>query len=275
MSCVARALWFVEHNLAEPFALGDAAAAAGVGPHHLARAFQSATGHTVMGYARARRLSEAARALAEGRRDILGLALETGYGSHEAFTRAFRDHFGVTPEAARAGAATSLNLTENLPMTDIVKIRLPEPRFAERPAFRLAGYETSMGRAEASAIPALWGRFATHFGHVPNQIGGDAYGLCRGEDDQGRIAYLAGVEVSRFDDLPAEFARASLPAARYAAFRVETHVSELRHAFAAVYDDWLPASGLRAAGVDFERYGPEFDAARGAGAIELWIAVSD
>ena len=42
------------------------------------------------------------------------LALEADYGSHEAFTRAFRDHFGVTPEAVRQAACVD-------------KLRLQEP----------------------------------------------------------------------------------------------------------------------------------------------------
>jgi AraC family transcriptional regulator len=37
-----------------------------------------------------------------GRPDILHVALDVGYGSHEAFTWAFREQFGVTPEAIRA-----------------------------------------------------------------------------------------------------------------------------------------------------------------------------
>ena len=36
--------------------------------------------------------------------DILQVALDAGYGSHEAFTRAFRDCFGITPEDVRARA---------------------------------------------------------------------------------------------------------------------------------------------------------------------------
>ncbi len=76
-------------------------AIAGVSRFHMVRAFAAATGLSVMRYVRARRLSEAARALADGAPDILALALEADYGSHEAFTRAFRDHFGVTPEAVR------------------------------------------------------------------------------------------------------------------------------------------------------------------------------
>ena len=70
----------------------------------MVRAFAAATGLSVMRYVRARRLTEAARALANGAPDILSVALDADYGSHEAFTRAFRDHFGVTPEAVRGSA---------------------------------------------------------------------------------------------------------------------------------------------------------------------------
>ena len=68
----------------------------------MAHAFGRATGWSVMRYVRGRRLSEAARTLAAGATDILAVALDAGYGSHEAFTRAFRDQFGRTPESVRA-----------------------------------------------------------------------------------------------------------------------------------------------------------------------------
>ena len=48
-----------------------------------------------MAYVRARRLSDAARALIAGAPDILRLALDSGYASHEAFSRAFKSQFGL------------------------------------------------------------------------------------------------------------------------------------------------------------------------------------
>ncbi len=51
-----------------------------------------------MRYVRLRRLSIAAVALAAEDTSILEVALEAGYSSHKAFTRAFRDHFGHTPK---------------------------------------------------------------------------------------------------------------------------------------------------------------------------------
>src|SRR3954452_15282983 len=102
MNPAGKALWYIESHLAEALTLDDISEVAGISRFHMVRAFAAATGLSVMRYVRARRLTEAARALAGGAPDILALALEADYGSHEAFTRAFRDHFGITPEAVRA-----------------------------------------------------------------------------------------------------------------------------------------------------------------------------
>src|SRR5271168_4403298 len=102
MSPAQKALWFIESHLAEPITLDEISAVAEVSRFHLVRAFGEATGFSVMRYVRARRLTEAARSLAAGAPDILSLALDADYGSHEAFTRAFRDQFGLTPETVRS-----------------------------------------------------------------------------------------------------------------------------------------------------------------------------
>src|SRR5919201_4732969 len=113
MNPAQKALWYIESHLAEPLTLDEIANIAGISRFHLVRAFAAATGFSVMRYVRARRLSEAARALAAGAPDILHVALEAGYGSHEAFTRAFREEFGKSPDSVRAGACVaSLTLTE-------------------------------------------------------------------------------------------------------------------------------------------------------------------
>src|SRR4051812_50018530 len=97
----------------------------------MVRAFAAATGFSVMRYARARRLSNAARALGAGAPDILSLALDADYSSHEAFTRAFRDHFGVTPEAVRAATCPDPpQLPEPPPMVATAPRHLQPPPFA-------------------------------------------------------------------------------------------------------------------------------------------------
>jgi AraC family transcriptional regulator len=112
MNPVGKELWYIESHFAQEITLEDIAAIGGVSRFHMSRAFGYAAGRSVMSYVRGRRLSEAARSLADGAPDILAIALDASYGSHEAFTRAFRDQFGLTPEAVRATARNSTRAPE-------------------------------------------------------------------------------------------------------------------------------------------------------------------
>lgn len=101
MDPVQKALWYVETHSRAGINLDQVAEASSVSPYHLTRVFAEMFGISLMRYARRRRLSEAAKQLAAGACDILSLAMDNGYGSHEAFSRAFKDEFGVTPESVR------------------------------------------------------------------------------------------------------------------------------------------------------------------------------
>jgi AraC family transcriptional regulator len=139
MNPVEQAIWFIESHFAQPLDLDEIARAGGVSRFHMSRAFVVATGRPVIGYLRARRLTEAARDLANGAPDILSVALEAGYGSHEAFTRAFRDQFGITPEQVRAARDLEpLKLVEPI-VLDSKSSNRPSPaahRAGPRPADR-------------------------------------------------------------------------------------------------------------------------------------------
>src|SRR5439155_15031825 len=112
----------------------------GVSRHHLVRAFGVATGQSVMRHVRGRRLTEAARRLVAGAPDILTVALDAGYASHEAFTRAFRDQFGVTPEAVRAQRhLDNIALAEAIPMDESLFVDLSPPRFETGRTLLIAG----------------------------------------------------------------------------------------------------------------------------------------
>jgi AraC family transcriptional regulator len=118
VSVTARALWHIESHLDSDLSLEAIAEASGVSRFHLSRAFGASTGQSLAGYVRGRRLGQAARALAGGASDIMSLALEAGYGSHEAFTRAFRQQFGMSPEQLRSQANTENMVINYLTHTD-------------------------------------------------------------------------------------------------------------------------------------------------------------
>jgi len=277
MNPAQKALWFVECHLGQSLALDDVADVAEVSRFHLVRAFAAATGFSVMRYVRARRLTEAARALARGAPDILSLALDADYGSHEAFTRAFRDHFGVTPETVRAASCLDhLKLQEPIQMDSTAFDTLPAPRFETGKAFLVAGPGERFNHDNGAGIPGLWQRFHRKVADIPDRVGPVAYGVCCNGDDAGNFDYIAGVEVSDFSDLPREFSRIRIAAQRYAVFRHAGHVSTIRRTVNTIWNHWLPASHLTVADApNFERYGETFDPLTGNGGFEIWVPVKE
>jgi len=277
MNPAQKALWYIESHLAEPLTLDEIASIGGVSRFHMVRAFASATGFSVMRYVRVRRLSKAARELAAGAPDILSLALDSDYGSHEAFTRAFRDHFGVTPEAVRAATCLDrLKLQEPIVMDSTLLDNLKAPRFLTGKALLVAGIGERYNCEGAAAIPGQWQRFHQSVDNVPARIGKVAFGVCCNGDDSGNFDYIAGVEVADFSDLPREFARVRIPEQRYAVFTHAEHVSTIRRTVNTIWNHWLPASGMKAADApNFERYDENFDPLTGNGGLEIWIPVKE
>jgi AraC family transcriptional regulator len=275
MNPAQKALWFIEGHLGGALTLDEIADVAGVSRFHMVRAFAAATGFSVMRYVRARRLSEAARALAAGAPDILQLALESNYSSHEAFTRAFRDHFGITPEAVRGLARLdNLRLQEPIQMDSTAVDNLQSPRFEKAEAFLVAGVVGRYSAENGAGIPGQWQRFHQSIDSIPGRIGKVAYGVCCNGDDAGNFDYIAGVEVSEFSGLPREFSRVRIPEQRYAVFTHRDHISSIRRTVNAIWNHWLPSSGLKVADApNFERYDEKFDPLTGNGGLEIWVPV--
>ena len=276
MGLVEKAVWYVESHSEGELSLEDIARACCVSRFHLARTFSFATGVSLMGYVRHRRLSMAARALADGEPDILALAQRSGYGSHEAFTRAFREHFGTTPRQLRErGETATLPLTEALEMNHKSQVDLSAPTFEDTEALLLAGVSRSHGGSSNADIPRQWQQFHQIVPSIPDQVGARAFGAIHGGDDDGNFQYLCGVEVTSFAGLPEERDRLRLAPQRYAVFTHPGHVSEIRATCHAIFSDVLPASDLEPVDAPFLEVYPEtFDPQTGRGGLEIWVPVA-
>lgn len=275
MNPIDHALWFIETHFGGDLTLEQIAREVNMSHHYLTRAFGAVTGRSLMRYVRERRLSEAAKRLNAGAGDILTIALESGYSSHEAFTRAFRDLFGLTPEALRAQQhLRNVQLVEPILMDQNHPTSLDPPRFVRRGPLLIVGLGERYSCESSAAIPSQWQRFLPHFGHVPGQLENVAYGVACNADGEGNFDYICGVEVRDFSQTPPAFARVRIPAQRYAVFKHRDHVSSVRNTMTAIWTQWLPNSGHEVADApNFERYGPEFDGHTGHGGFEVWIPV--
>lgn len=81
--------------------LGELAQSYGYSESHFSRKFQEISGMSFRDYLRFRKLAFALKRLRDTEDSILDIALDHGFSSHEAFTRAFREAYGITPSAYR------------------------------------------------------------------------------------------------------------------------------------------------------------------------------
>ncbi|MDQ4045389.1 MAG: AraC family transcriptional regulator [Chloroflexota bacterium] len=127
---VLQVLVHIEDHLDDPLPLAQLAAVAGFSPHHFHRIFQNVTGEAPKEYLRRLRLERAVARLKVSPDNVLQIALEAGFKTHETFTRAFTRRFGINPSEFRGvlrayreavsdamGSRTFAGFTEETPLT--------------------------------------------------------------------------------------------------------------------------------------------------------------
>ncbi|HEY1709914.1 MAG TPA: AraC family transcriptional regulator [Rhizomicrobium sp.] len=276
MSLANRALWVIDRHLRTELSLGSVAEACGVSRYHLAHAFGGTTGMPVMAYVRLRRLSEAALQLAAGASNILDLAMEYGYSSHEAFSRAFRTQFGITPEAVRR-EATVERLPLLLPINVVQDGRtsLRVARYEDGAEMLFVGLGQPIAFSATQAIAALWERFSQRYEEIEPKLDPCPWGVCTNLDDDGNFEYVCAVRVSRFAPLPKGLQKLTVAPRSYAVFVHSAHVSTIYQTYAAIWNNWLPESGRTVAdAASLEAHLPAFDPRTGLGGVEIWVPLT-
>lgn len=275
-SFLATTLWRIETSLSEPLDLARLASEAGVSGPHLVRAFREVVGLPPIAFVRARRLSEAARALAGGAPDILDLALASGYGSHEAFSRAFQSHFGCSPRDARSPEFRTRIQTRIMEPRMIDTTALPTldtPEIRNRDTLEIVGLADRFDFESIPRIPALWASLAGREAEIEGAEPHIAYGASYDQGETG-FRYIAGYPVAPGSAIPRGMVRVTAPAGRYAVWVHDGPVGDMHKTMRAIFE-----TGLRDAGLTFrpapelERYDNSFDPRTGAGRVELWIPI--
>ncbi len=98
LAAVMRMKEYIAAHLQEPITAQDLAKAAGYSQYHAARMFKGETGLSPFEYLRRERLTASAHLLRSGRHKVVDVALDFVFDSHEGFTRAFVNGFGISPK---------------------------------------------------------------------------------------------------------------------------------------------------------------------------------
>jgi AraC family transcriptional regulator len=99
--CIEDVMRFIREHISEPLDRETLAAVAGFSVPHFHRVFTAHVGESAISYVRRLRLERAARKLRMGAVDITEVALAAGYDTHAAFSKAFKQQFGLSPSEFR------------------------------------------------------------------------------------------------------------------------------------------------------------------------------
>jgi AraC-like DNA-binding protein/predicted transcriptional regulator YdeE len=283
---VLRGIDYIEEHLEEDLEPGLVAAHARVSQWYFQRIFKGLTGETLKAYIRSRRLAHALSRLASSDAPILDISLSSGFESQAAFTRAFRDTFGVTPAKYRAIGnrnlfARKLRIDEEYIRHLQTSLSL-EPELVRRPGMMLVGLETSFyGVASekndmGEKLPPLWEAFLSRLGEVKHSKPGLCYGGMRAVAGSEQLDYLAGIEVVRRGAVPEGMRLMTLSASTYALFTHRGHAKDLNATIDYIYGNWLLRSGRRHThGHDLELYGADYVPDSKGSIIRYAIPVAD
>jgi AraC family transcriptional regulator len=274
-----RVIDFIDVHLAEvePLRLEAIASVAAFSPFHFHRIFRSWTGETLQDFIRHRRLDKAAGQLAHNPAlTIQSIGLHCGFSSAEAFSRAFAQHFGMSPSAWRAGGYRYwdpvLGQVCDAGADSGVEVRIRVEPVREVVYFRVAGdYLRTCGQAWSRCL-----EWAERHGLQEQPLLGMAL-----DDPQitppDRCRYDACVQLpEQWDARGERVSRKRIGGGVYACFDYAGSRAGVGEAWLSMLSEWLPNSG-RALGEGpfFEFYRSGVCADSEAVAVELFMPLSE
>ena len=276
-----KSIEYIEQHLYDKISVHEIAAASHYSTYHYSRVFKALVGDTPKEYLRKRRLTLAAKRLLTEDVGILELAIDCQFDSQEAFTRAFKALFNMTPAQYRK-INEPFRLLYKKPFSeddmDFLQHGITmEPEIIEQPAMKIVGIATQYDDGDLS-LPKLWSAFRPYRNSIPNRVGSDFFGIyeCYEEDDDNtRFVYICSAQVENFDDVPDGLITRELDAQTYARFTHTGPIARLEDTLRYIWGSWLPKSDYQYADKpDFELLPAGFNDADPDNKIYLNIPVT-
>jgi len=272
----------IERHLDGTVEAGELARIALTSEYHYRRMFSALAGMPLSEYIRRRRLTLAGAEVLAGNGTLLEIALRAGYGSGEAFARAFRAFHGVGPaEARRDGAAlrSQPRITFRLTIEGSTAMQY---RIVQKDAFHLVGRRARVPLVHEGMNPAIVafmrGLPPEDRERIPSLSDTEPRGALNVSDGPAD-SFEEGTELdywyaaARTAAPPADLDALEVPAGMWAVFESSGAFPQaLQYLWRDVYTQWFPSNPYRS------RPGPSLTRSHisedGATAeAELWIPV--
>jgi AraC family transcriptional regulator len=278
---------YIDRHLDDELDLATLAGVAHFSAFHFHRLFHALTGEPLGDYLRRRRVELAAMRLrSQPDVPVLEIALGVGFGSTEAFARAFRARFASTPTtwrkskhdqlARKRGQAPRFDRAKNggkSRQETAMKVRLVDREPTHVAYLRYSG-------PVGAAIGTFWMATVAPWMGTNNLYGRDRYGISLDDPSvtkDANIRYDACVASPEGEVLTGNPQRKVIPGGKYAAMSFKGTGEEIGAAWDVLLRDWLPTSGMQLDSRPFfEHYPPtgEYDPKTGAFSCDLCVPVA-
>ena len=255
----------------------------GTTEYHLRRMFSSLAGMPLSEYVRRRRMTLAGAELVAGASSLLDVAVRHGYGSVEAFGRAFRAVHGIGPADARRDGGplrTQPTLRFRLSVEGSTPMHVT---ITTRPELMLAGHAATVPLIHEGVNPQI----QEHIAGIPAEEHARLKALSDAEPsgilaitadiepdapEGSPLTYLHGVALQASTPVPDDLDRIPLEAGAWAVFAsVGPFPETLQNLWAATATEWFPSNPWRLRpGPSIVRY-LEFTGTHAS--CELWLPV--
>ncbi|WP_225828583.1 AraC family transcriptional regulator [Streptomyces naphthomycinicus] len=251
----------IEHRLDRSIDVVELARVAATTEYHLRRMFSALAGMPLSEYIRRRRLTVAGAEVLGGRESLLEIAVRYGYGSGEAFARAFRAMHGIGPgEARRTGSAlvSQPRLAFRLTVEGSSSMRY---RVVDRPDFNVVGLKARVPLVHRGPNQAIMDfargidqRLLGRLERLPDQEPRGIVSVCDDLDpsraEGTELDYYQGVVTSA--SAPEGTTALAVPAGTWAVFTTSGPAPEaIQELWRDVFTQWFPSNPYRS------RPGPE------------------
>ncbi|MCC0096639.1 AraC family transcriptional regulator [Streptomyces flavotricini] len=275
-----QAMEHIERHLDQAIEADELARIAATSEYHLRRMFSALAGMPLSQYVRRRRLTLAGAEVLAGRATLLDIAVRYGYGSGEAFARAFRAMHGIGPgEARRTGAELSSQSRMAFRLT-IEGSSSMRYRIVDKQAFTVAGPKARVPLVHAGPNQAIMD-FVRRID--PRTL--ESLEKLSDQEPYGIVAVCDDLDPSRAEGTELDYYQAvvtsaapegttslAVPPGTWAVFTTTGPMPQaVQELWRDVFTEWFPSNGYRS------RSGPEILRVRPSDETEveaeLWLPV--
>lgn len=279
------ALAYIEAHLTEEIDYSEISRIAYCSEYHFKRMFSFLAGISLSEYIRRRRLTLAAFDLKDREARIIDVAVKYGYGSADAFARAFQAMHGILPSEARE---ENTRLKAYPRMTFQLSIKGGSEmnyRIVEKEAFKIVGFKKrvpvifegvnpEIAKMAALLTPEAVQKLKAISNVEPTGIISASANFSEGRmEEKGELDHYIGVATS--SEVTEGFEVLNIGAGTWAVFEsVGPFPETLQNVWGRIYAEWFPSSDYEAA------EGPEIvwhespDTTNPRYRSEIWIPVN-